>query len=90
LEPFQCSRFELSLVLSISIGTKLAVAAPSLPLERVRLYEIGVGYFERVGAVGDATVTLPVPASHLDVALKTLVIFSGDGPARVGGVEFGT
>lgn len=67
------------------------LAAPSLlPLKRVRLYEIGVGYFERTGAVGNATVTLPVPASHLDDALKTLVVFSGDGPTRVGGVEFGS
>jgi hypothetical protein len=61
---------------------------PVLPLSRVRLYETGVGYFERTGAVGAGAVTLPVPASHLDDALKTLVVFSADGPARVGGIEF--
>jgi hypothetical protein len=63
---------------------------PVLPLSRVRLYETGVGYFERTGAVGAGAVTLPVPASHLDDALKTLVVFSADGPARVGGIEFGS
>lgn len=63
---------------------------PVLPLSRVRLYETGVGYFERTGAVGAEAVTLPVPASHLDDALKTLVVFSADGPSRVGGVEFGS
>jgi hypothetical protein len=63
---------------------------PVLPLSRVRLYETGVGYFERTGAVGAGAVTLPVPASHLDDALKTLVVFSADGPSRVGGVEFGS
>jgi hypothetical protein len=63
---------------------------PVLPLSRVRLYETGVGYFERTGAVGAGVVTLPVPASHLDDALKTLVVFSADGPSRVGSIEFGS
>jgi hypothetical protein len=62
-----------------------------LKLERVRLYETGVGYFERAGvtrggARGD--VGLPVPAGHLDDALKTLVVLSKDGDAKVDGVEF--
>ncbi|HEY3496928.1 MAG TPA: hypothetical protein VGK73_19650 [Polyangiaceae bacterium] len=61
-----------------------------MPLKRLRLYESGVGYFERSGAVGADAVTLPVPASHLDDALKTLVVFSGDGPSQVGGIEFGS
>jgi hypothetical protein len=71
-----------------------AVAAPAgarselLPLKRVRFYETGVAYFERSGAVGTNAVTLPVPASHLDDALKTLVVYAKDGPSRVGGVEF--
>ncbi len=75
----------------VLLGSATAQSAPSLlPLKRVRLYEIGVGYFERTGPVGDKAVTLPVPASHLDDALKTLVVFSGDGPTRIGGVEFGS
>lgn len=66
-----------------------AAAKPSLmPLTRVRLYETGVGYFERTGSVGANSVTLPVPASHLDDALKTLVVLSEGGAARLGGVEF--
>jgi hypothetical protein len=71
-----------------------AVALPArgrpelLPLKRVRFYETGVAYFERSGSVGDHVVTLPVPASHLDDALKTLVVYAKNGRSRVGGVEF--
>lgn len=60
-----------------------------LPLRTLRLYETGVGYFEREGKLdSDSSMTLPVPASHLDDALKTLVVVSREGRARVGGVEF--
>jgi hypothetical protein len=64
--------------------------APSLPLKRVRLYETGVGYFERDGAVGAGKVSLPVPAGHLDDALKTMVVLSGDKDTKVSGIEFGS
>lgn len=85
-------------VRTCAIGTALFLCAANtagakpgtLPLKRLRLYETGVGYFERSGPVGATAVTLPVPASHLDDALKTLVVFSGDGPSQVGGVEFGS
>ena len=80
--------------LSLPLGCVLlwapaALAKPELlPLKRVRLYETGVAYFERTGTVGAGAVTLPVPASHLDDALKTLVVYSKNGASRVGGVEF--
>ena len=64
-------------------------AAPILPLRTVRLYETGVGYFERSGALdGTAPTTLPVPAGHLDDALKTLVVLDKGGKALVDGIEF--
>lgn len=47
--------------------------SPVLPLRKVRLYETGVGYFEREGALGDGA-SLPVPSGHLDDALKSLVV----------------
>jgi hypothetical protein len=58
-----------------------------LPLRAVQFYESGVAYFERRGEPQDAArTTLPVPAGHLDDALKTLVVL---GPhAKVHGVEF--
>jgi len=84
----RCVWMGASLVLAgLSSATALG-AERTLPLKRVRLYESGVGYFERSGALAQGAVTLPVPASHLDDALKTLVVFSGDGRARVSGVEF--
>ena len=59
-----------------------------LPLSRVRLYETGVGYFERSGPLAQRGAPLPVPTSHLDDALKTLVVLSDDPEARVAGIEF--
>jgi hypothetical protein len=70
-------------------STALAKPEP-LPLKRVRLYETGVAYFERSGTLQAGAVSLPVPQSHLDDALKTLVVYSKAGATRVGGVEFGS
>jgi hypothetical protein len=62
-----------------------------LPLTKLRLYETGVGYFERSGDVDvGARSALPVPAGHIDDALKTLVVLSQNGRADVHGVEFGS
>ncbi len=58
-----------------------------LPLTSLRLFENGVGYFERQGVIKDARgALLPIPASHVDDALKTLVVLSG-GKASVQGIE---
>jgi len=57
-----------------------------LPLVRVRLYASGVGYFERKGAVAAGSSALPVPAAHLDDALKTLVVFNAE--RELGSVSF--
>jgi hypothetical protein len=66
-----------------------AAEPPPLPLKRVRLYEAGVGYFERAGALRrDQPLALPVPAGHLDDALKTLVVLTTDAETRVSGIEF--
>jgi len=83
--PF-VSRAAVVVVLS---WPSLGAAAPrntTLPLTRVRLYETGVGYFERSGAVPVGETSLPVPAGHLDDALKTLVVLGGD--VKVNGVAF--
>jgi len=78
-----------SLFLLALCPTVLAVAAPrsgTLPLTRVRFYETGVGYFERSGALPPGETSLPVPAGHLDDALKTLVVLGGD--VKVNGLAF--
>jgi hypothetical protein len=64
-----------------------ALAADVLPVQRVRFYETGVGWFERTGLVQDTT-SLPVPTSHIDDALKSLVILGGD--VEVGAITFPT
>jgi hypothetical protein len=62
-----------------------------VPLRSLQLFETGVGYFERTGAVDGASVTaLPVPASHLDDALKSLVIVGGAGGPTIAALEFGS
>jgi len=62
-------------------------ASTILPLRTVRFYETGVGYFERSGSVdpGQGT-SVPVPAAHIDDALKTLVVTGPGG--IVHGLEF--
>src|SRR5580698_1518210 len=62
-----------------------------LPLTSVRLYETGVGYFERSGVLSPAERTgLPVPASHLDDALQSLVVFTPGHSDPIHGVAFGS
>src|SRR5689334_16418403 len=58
-----------------------------IPLRTLHLYETGVGYFERAGRVTSST-SLPVPAGHLDDALKTLVVLSPGEVGAVSGLEF--
>lgn len=67
----------------------VSTADAVLPLRTVRLYETGVGYFEREGALpAGGGVALPVPSSHLDDALKSLVVLDGGAGATIGGLEF--
>lgn len=62
-----------------------------LPLTTLRLYETGVGYFERSGTLQPAERTaLPVPASHLDDALKSLVVLTPGHSDPLHGIEFGS
>lgn len=74
---------------AIAVPVAAQQQAP-LPLKRVRLYEVGVGYFERTGLLSNARAELPVPTGHLDDALKTLVVLSDDPNASIGGLEFGS
>jgi hypothetical protein len=67
--------------------TETAASGSVLPLKSLKLYETGVGYFERSGQLSaDDSMTLPVPTGHLDDALKTLVVM-GTG-TTLNGVEF--
>ncbi|MET0793298.1 MAG: DUF4139 domain-containing protein [Polyangiaceae bacterium] len=60
-----------------------------LPLKRVRLYEVGMGYFERSGVLRDkAELGLSLPPSQLNDALASLVILRGSGQARIADIEF--
>lgn len=70
--------------------SQVASSVSILPLKSLRLYETGVGYFERSGSIGSNNTGLPLPAGHLDDALKTLVLLSPDGAARVSGIAFPT
>jgi hypothetical protein len=78
--------------LTCACGSATTTLSPSpiLPLRTLRLYETGVGYFERSGELVGDRASLPVPAGHLDDALKTLVILGPDGKSSVQGIEFGS
>jgi len=81
----------ISATLALSASSSAAAEPGTLPLKRVRLYETGVGYFERTGSVSGKPSALPVPAGHLDDALKTLVVLTDDPrTGSVAGVEFGS
>lgn len=55
------------------------------------MYETGVAYFERGGRMqAGKDLQLPLPAGHLDDALKTLVVLSPGAQAKLGGVSFET
>jgi hypothetical protein len=81
-----------SLFLSLAACGGIAEGPPAkdvLPLKTLRLYESGVGYFERSGDLSSSsTMSLPVPAGHLDDALKTLVVLGKNGKSNVQAVEF--
>lgn len=66
----------------------VVAAAPTqqarLPLKTLVLYENGVGYFERQGAVSSGAVAeIPLEPGQLDDALKSLVVVSQQGVASV-------
>lgn len=84
------SRVEAMPLLTLAaLVSVVAVEPPTLPLQRLRLYETGVGYFERRGNVGPSdSLTLPLPSSHLDDALKSLVVLEATAGVRIQGVAF--
>jgi hypothetical protein len=71
----------LALVLSLAT----AAAPPQrLPLKSLMLYENGVGYFERKGAMAASAVAeIPLEPGQLDDALKSMVVVSEKGVASV-------
>jgi hypothetical protein len=88
-----------AVVLGVGLAALTCACSPTtssrssniLPLRTLRLYETGVGYFERAGSLdGSAPTSLPVPAGHLDDALETLVVLNPGGHARFHGIEFGS
>ena len=61
-----------------------APAQSRLPLKALVLYENGVGYFERRGAVSSGQVAeIPLEPGQLDDVLKSLVVVSAQGVASV-------
>lgn len=58
-----------------SASVRAETPAALLPLRRLRLYEVGIGYFERSGMLRDkADLGLSLPPSQLNDALASLVI----------------
>lgn len=86
MRPWRLLQSASVLVMLAPPALAAAPRAGALPLTRVRFYETGVGYFERSGTVPAGETSLPVPAGHLDDALKTLVVLGGD--VKVSGVAF--
>jgi uncharacterized protein DUF4139 len=63
--------------------------ATLLPLRRARLYEVGIGYFERRGELREKqSLGLSLPSNQLDDALKSLVILSDAERSKITSIEF--
>jgi hypothetical protein len=89
-DRFQWSAVAVAGSLFLSLGSAYAAnkTSASLPLKRLRLYDSGVGYFEREGLIGSTkSVSLPVPTSHLDDAFKSLVVLSDSSKVQVKGMS---
>jgi outer membrane protein OmpA-like peptidoglycan-associated protein len=74
-----------TLVAVISVVGCTATARRPMQLQRVILYQNGIGYFEREGHVGGDTVRLELSRGELDDVLKTLTVIDrlGAGVATV-------
>src|SRR5512140_2089849 len=57
----------------------VACAAPKLKLQRVTLYQNGIGYFERTGAVGGDRLVLEFSRHEVDDVMKTLTVLDRSG-----------
>src|SRR3954468_5076688 len=93
--PFRKTRAAFAIASALLFVQALSNSADAEPprellrLKRVRLYEVGMGYFERSGVLRDkADLGLALPASQLDDALASLVILGGAGQARIADIEF--
>ena len=78
----------MRLIASLCVGTLLGCAGAKprpMQLQRVILYQNGIGYFERAGHVHGETLRLSFGAGELDDVLKTLTVIDrlGAGVATV-------
>lgn len=60
-------------------GCAGSTVASGLPVDRVVLYQNGVGYFERRGAHSGGALPLRFAAHEVDDVLETLTVLAGDG-----------
>ncbi len=73
----------LSLCAPLLAGCASSPKQRALPLDKLRLYETGVGYYERAGSLGGpGGASVPVPSGHLDDALKSMVVLGSDGQVQ--------
>lgn len=86
-EPFRWGLFLIAICAAGCTGVQYRSPAAILPLVHVRLYETGIGYFERHG-VPQVKAALPIPAGHLDDALKTLTIVGENDLRSTIGLRF--
>jgi hypothetical protein len=69
--------------------TRAEVAAkPAWPVERIRFFESGVAEFRRAGSLPAGGAISPLPASHLDDLLATVVLYRGETPVPLYSLSF--
>jgi hypothetical protein len=90
----------LGCVLGCSASVRAPAAAPGarapaavtpssvLPIRKIRFYQSGIAQFERAGQISAGATSLPLPTSHLDDALKTLVVYRDGVPVPAFSASF--
>ncbi len=71
------------------LAPRAEVAAKSAwPVERIRFFESGVAEVRRAGSLPTGGAVLPLPASHLDDLLATVVLYRGETPVPLYSLGF--
>src|SRR5260370_24700852 len=80
--------FGVAIILSVMLANALAQGAEKLPVRRVVLYKIGIGYFEHTGRVtGNQELTIQFTSAQLNDVLKSLTVLDLSG-GKISGVGY--
>lgn len=78
--------YRYQVCLTLALGLLGTGCGSTMRLNRVVLYQNGVGYFERSGRASGETLSLQLRAHEVDDVMKTLTVIGADGTAALSAV----